>query len=264
MARPHLELEAEARSLFAGDPPHLDGVAALIAGLCEVPPAEGEIGAALDGLADTAPAVCTDPEAVLNHVFVTLGFRGNTRSYYDPDNSYLHRVIETRLGIPITLSLIAVEVGRRLGVGLDLVGFPGHVLIGDRLRADRWFDPFEPGRVLDRAACQDLLDQHFPGATLQAEHTQVLTPAEVAHRMLNNLKAIHLSHGNPSAALAAARLAIALPGSLDAHRIELARLLASTGRFDEAARQHELLAESDPSDAEDHRRAALRLRAHYN
>ena len=201
---------------------------------------------------------------MLNHVFVVLAFKGNHREYYHPDNSYLHRVIDTRLGIPITLAVVAIEVGHRLGIALTPVGFPGHFLLGDGARDDRWFDPFEAGRTLDLGGCQDLLARSHPGAQLEPSHTVVLDVGEVAHRMLNNLRHIHLTMGDLSRATAVTQLAVALPGAGVAHRIELIKLLNATGRFDAAAEQHEVLALLDSEHEAEHHAAATRLRFHLN
>lgn len=263
--RPLAELEAQLRAGFAApNGPSLAEVADVVAGLADAPPEPGRIQADLDRLAEGAPAICADAETVLDYVFVDLGFKGNHREYFSPDNSYLHRVLETRLGIPITLAVVAIEVGRRLGIALTPVGFPGHFLLGDGARNDRWFDPFEAGRALDVAGCQDLLARAHPGARLEPSHTAVLGAGEVAHRMLNNLRHIHLTMGDLSRATAVAQLSVALPGSGVAHRIELIKLLNATGRFDAAAEQHEVLALLDTEHEAQHHAAATRLRSHLN
>ncbi len=264
-SRPLAELEAQLRAGFAApNGPSLAEVAEVVAGLADAPPEPGQIQASLDHLAEDARAICTDAESVLNHVFVDLGFKGNQREYYSPDNSYLHRVLETRLGIPITLAVVAIEVGQRLGITFTPVGFPGHFLLGDGARDDRWFDPLEAGRALDAAGCQDLLARAHPGARLEPSHTAVLDAGEVAHRMLNNLRHIHLTMGDLSRATGVAQLSVALPGSGVAHRIELIKLLNATGRFDAAAAQHEMLALLDPEREAQHHAAATRLRSHLN
>ena len=98
----------------------------------------------LDELAAAAP---DEPAALAHHLFVTEGFAGNRVDYSDPRNSLLDDVIDRRLGIPITLSILMIEVGRRIGVPVHGVGMPGHFLVGvddDRRRAP-FFDPFHDG-----------------------------------------------------------------------------------------------------------------------
>lgn len=263
--RPLTELETELKSVFgAPGGATLDRVAAVIAGLSDDPVGTEAIIAQFDDLAAAAPGVCADADAVLSFVFGEQGFRGNHREYYSPNNSYIDHVLATRRGIPITLAVVAIETGRRLGVALTPVGFPSHFLVGDGSRPDRWFDPFEAGRSLDPDACQDLLTRIHPGARLDISHTAVLEPAEVAHRMLINLRHIHLTLGDLSRATAVAELSVMVPGAGLAHRVELIKLLNATGRFDAAAAQHERLALLDPAHEAEHHVAAKRLRFHLN
>src|SRR6185369_878017 len=93
------------------------------------------------------------------HLFSALGFRGNAEEYYDPRNSFMNDVLDRRLGIPISLSILYVEVARRAGVRASGVGFPGHFLVrieresGDPLIVD----PFNSGRVLGRPTLESML-----------------------------------------------------------------------------------------------------------
>ena len=93
--------------------------------------------ASIDALAAAAPA--GDAVALARHLFVDLGFRGNSEDYTDPRNSYLDVVLDRRRGIPITLSILMLEVARRRGIALHGVGMPGHFLVGT---GDLWLDPF--------------------------------------------------------------------------------------------------------------------------
>ncbi|MDH3295499.1 MAG: transglutaminase-like domain-containing protein, partial [Acidimicrobiia bacterium] len=110
----------------------------------------------LDELASGASDGSTT--GLLRYVFSTLGFAGNIDRYYLPSNSLLHRVLDTRLGNPLSLSIITSELSRRLGGRMCVVGFPGHVLIGDdEEHPTRWFDPFLGGAGMDLAGCRSLL-----------------------------------------------------------------------------------------------------------
>jgi len=104
----------------------------------------------------------------------------------------------------------------------------------------------------------------FPGASLEESHTVALKPSEVTSRMLSNLKQIHLSNGDLGATIDVAQIGVELPDASVATRVELATMLASAGRYEKAAEQHERLQLLDAKHAEQHRNAVQRLRAHQN
>jgi len=99
--------------------------------------------ARLDELARRCPTPTF--EGLRAYLFDTLGFRGNDRDYGDPENSFLDSVLERRLGIPISLAVVVMEVGRRIGVPAHGVGMPGHFLVMDGSREGVWCDPFHGG-----------------------------------------------------------------------------------------------------------------------
>jgi regulator of sirC expression with transglutaminase-like and TPR domain len=140
----------------------------------------------------------------LNQVlFVQEGLRGNTEEYYDPRNSYLNEVLNRKLGIPISLSIIHIEVGRRLNLALRGVGFPGHFLVklteGER---DTLIDPFGGGRVLTMKDCQELLDRVYGGsAAIQPAYFHVMDNKAIISRMLFNLKGIYYQREEQNKAL---------------------------------------------------------------
>src|SRR5262245_26417260 len=119
--------------------------------------------AKLDALAASAAAVTQGlaPEeatiALVEHLFNKEGFRGNEDNYYDPRNSYLNEVLDRRLGIPITLALVAMEVARRLRLPLVGVGLPGHFVLRYSSRGELIFDPFRGGRRLTLEDCRELV-----------------------------------------------------------------------------------------------------------
>ncbi|HKE15639.1 MAG TPA: transglutaminase-like domain-containing protein [Kofleriaceae bacterium] len=130
--------------------------------------------------------------------FHHLGFRGNQDDYYDPKNSFLNEVIERRTGIPITLALLYVELGQRMGLELTGVAFPGHFLVryhdGDRLT---FIDPFHRGARLDREALHSRLRRVVgPGAELAAEHLEPAPKRTILLRLLTNLAAIYRRAGD--------------------------------------------------------------------
>jgi regulator of sirC expression with transglutaminase-like and TPR domain len=155
---------------------------------------------ALDLLAArSAPAVhaAASPDeagrALARTLFGELGFSGNTNDYYDPRNSFLAEVLERKLGIPITLSVLTLEVARRLGLRAAGVGFPGHFLVRvDGGRAPLILDPFGGGAALDRPALQALLARSSgPDAGLDDAMLAATPKRAILIRMLNNLAAIY-------------------------------------------------------------------------
>ena len=127
-------------------------------------------------------------------LFDTLQFRGNDEDYYDPRNSCLNSVLSRRVGIPITLSVIYIEVARRLGRPIYGVGLPGHFIVAyDDGNSCYWIDPFHAGRLLSFADCSALAKE-TSGVDLRA-NPAVLAPVhkrQILVRMLSNLKAIYL------------------------------------------------------------------------
>ncbi|MEZ4215625.1 MAG: transglutaminase-like domain-containing protein [Myxococcota bacterium] len=156
--------------------------------------------AGVEAAADAAEAV-----AHLNHVlFERERFRGNEHDYYDPRNSFLGDVLDRRRGIPITLSIVYVEVARRAGLEAHGVGFPGHFLakVVDRDGGAIVVDAFH-GRVLTRDACAERLRGALgPQAVLADEHLAAASAHQTLRRMLTNLKQIHLQRRQLDAALA--------------------------------------------------------------
>ncbi len=127
-------------------------------------------------------------------LFDTLQFRGNDEDYYDPRNSCLNSVLSRRVGIPITLSIIYMEVSRRLGRPVYGVGLPGHFIVAyDDGNSCYWIDPFHAGRLLSFDDCSALVKE-TSGVDLRA-NPAVLAPVhkrQILVRMLSNLKAIYL------------------------------------------------------------------------
>ena len=110
-----------------------------------------------------------DPEQLISALnftlFDELGFRGNQESYYDPRNSFLNQVIDRRLGIPITLTVVYMEVARRIGFAVYGVGLPSHFIAGHAGDAGEiYIDPFNQGRVLGRAGVEEMFSELSGGA----------------------------------------------------------------------------------------------------
>lgn len=133
--------------------------------------------------------------AALNrHLFVELGLRGNREDYYDPRNSYLNEVIERRVGLPITLSLVYLSVARRLDLPVFGVGLPGHFLVKwQDNESHLLIDPFNAGELLDAEGVEERVrDTSDPNAVFQAEWLEGVGSKYILIRLLNNLKLIFL------------------------------------------------------------------------
>lgn len=168
-----------------------------------------DVARQLRALDDLAADVDADDAASLAHsLFVVRGFTGNTTDYGDPRNSYLDEVIRRRVGIPITLSVLMIEVGRRRGLSLVGVGMPGHFLVGSD---DGYVDPFHGGAVLDAAGARRLFGRTHPGAPFADHFLDPVGPRAVLSRMLANLVATFLGR-DPMRAIGALRLRLAIPG----------------------------------------------------
>jgi regulator of sirC expression with transglutaminase-like and TPR domain len=134
--------------------------------------------------------------ALQEHLFVRAGFRGNRDDYYDPKNSFLNEVVARKVGIPISLSLVYVEVARRAGVAASPVGFPGHFLarIDDHDRRVV-VDPFHGGESLDEVALAELLRRAGSKLRYSSDMIAATPVRHVLARMLMNLRGIYSSRG---------------------------------------------------------------------
>jgi regulator of sirC expression with transglutaminase-like and TPR domain len=167
------------------------------------------------------------------YLFHEMGFHGNTRHYYDPRNSYLNDVLDRRTGIPISLSVVAVAVGRRAGLTVEGVGLPGHFIAkavgpgGEQVL----FDPFHFGRLLTPRDCERLVREVTGLSVCVTADVLDATPAgRVAQRILANLKAIYYREGDfPRAARVLERLRRLDPAD-PGQRRDLGVCLARAGR----------------------------------
>ena len=131
------------------------------------------------------------------YLFDEVGFKGNQQDYYNPDNSYLNQVLSRRVGIPITLSLIFSEVGKRVGIPLMGIGMPGHFLLRHQDETGLFLDPFHRGILLSIEECANRLSE-VAGGTV-AWDPNFLTPVgnrDFVARILRNLKGIYLNRAD--------------------------------------------------------------------
>ncbi len=159
-------------------------------------------------------------EALTGYLYGELGLRGNSEDYYDPRNSFLNEVLDRRLGIPISLAVVAIEVGRGAGVPLLGVGFPGHFLLRHALQPALFLDPFAGGRILAEQDCRELLERLSAGRVeFEPEHLQPVGTRSILARMLNNLRGIYLQRGDLERAIGAIeRVLVLFPQSATLRR----------------------------------------------
>lgn len=140
------------------------------------------------------------------------GFRGNQQDYYDPRNSFLNDVLTRRTGLPITLAVVYIEIGRRVGVPLFGVGLPGHFLVKyEDARQTILLDPFHEGRALTPAGCREILDRMYEGKMeFRSEYLAAVDKRHILLRMLSNLRAIYLERREFKRALGVVDLILSL------------------------------------------------------
>lgn len=139
---------------------------------------------------NTGQAAVAQAEQVAQFLFEDLGFTGNGEDYYDPRNSFLNDVLERRTGLPITLSILCIEVATRLGLPAYGVGLPGHFIVGiDDQTGSHWLDPFHGGRWLSLNDCAEIIEAvtGYDGA-LDASWFSPVSPRDTLARLVGNLR----------------------------------------------------------------------------
>jgi regulator of sirC expression with transglutaminase-like and TPR domain len=188
----------------------------------------------LEALGTLSPVPVTEVAA---HLFGSGGFRGNRARYDDPRNSLLPEVLERRTGIPITLSIVLIEVARRLGTHPVGVGMPGHFLVGESGRPTRWIDAFDGGAVLDEADARHRFAAiHGPAATFDPAFLRPTPGPQILARVLANLANVQRAAGDPTALVRILELRDEIPAVRTAPRarVELAEALVAVGRVADA------------------------------
>ncbi len=121
------------------------------------------------------------------HLFENLGFSGDDSDYYNPKNNFLNEVIDKKSGLPITISILYVEVAKFIGLDLKIVGFPSHILV--KYNEEMILDPFNDGRLLDVDDLQEILDTNFDGhLEFQPEFLDEVESEQILVRLTRNLK----------------------------------------------------------------------------
>jgi len=170
-----------------------------------------ELARPLQGLGLEHASQLAQAEHLRAHLHGSCGFNGNERDYYDARNSLISDVLDRRLGIPITLSVIYCEVAKRVGVLARGVSFPGHFLVridpsmaqrADSLEHEPIFvDPFFGCRVLERSDLSELHAKTMGDSPMTPDALAPATPRAILYRMLVNLRAVYLSRGDMARAM---------------------------------------------------------------
>jgi regulator of sirC expression with transglutaminase-like and TPR domain len=258
LARPAIPLAEAALAVAAEEYPSLDLAACL---------------AAIDALARRVEARLRPPprpavdvlSAMKAVVFEEAGFRGNHADYYDPRNSFLNEVLDRKLGVPITLSILYIEVAARCGLSLQGVGFPGHFLVKCPVVAgadETFIDPFNGGELLSHHECVARFRSSLHGREFDARFLEAVGPAQILTRMLHNLKKIYVEAGDDMRALwVIDRLLLLQPESLEERR-DRGLLAARLGGTASAVKdlQAYLDGASQPSDGEEIRELLAELK----
>ena len=235
-------------------PPRLDWAALALCAL-ELPDVDvGSVERQLDSLAARVRALAPSPRDTLAQ-FQALrrilgdeeAFWGNTDDYSAAENSFLNLVLERKQGLPITLSVLYLEVARRAGIPLFGVAFPGHFLVASETGAGKLLmDPFQGGAILTETGCADLLSRVSPQVRFASKMVVPASVKTITSRMLMNLKRTYLAAGEREKALRVLELVLMLspdhPGELRAR----ANVLSALGAYRAALADVERCLELSP------------------
>jgi regulator of sirC expression with transglutaminase-like and TPR domain len=209
----------------------------------------------LDSLAEAVKDRLDDetaPPVVLGELIRTLfeqeGLSGNKESYHDPRNSFINDVLDRRLGIPLTLGIILLEVGWRLDLPLEGVNFPGHFLVRYRGAAEHLLiDPFDGGRIRFESEAQEVLDQQYGGMVrMQPAFLRSASKLDMIRRLLVNLKGLYINVKDDARALSVVERLLLVEPASPGERRDRGMLLLRLGREEEAKEQLRRYLESAP------------------
>ncbi len=191
-------------------------------------------GDRLRGAGDTDPM--QGLRAVNALLYDELGMAGNQQDYYDPRNSYLNEVLDRRLGIPISLAVVQLDVAQRAGLPLQGVSFPGHFLVSMPVEGGLLvLDPYHRGRSIDVQELRSRAQPHVGEQDIQDDQlSQLLTPASnraILSRMLRNLKALYIERQDFERALRCADRLLTLDPALMEERRDRGLLYLRVGHF---------------------------------
>ncbi|MDB9514278.1 SirB1 family protein [Kamptonema animale CS-326] len=181
-------------------------------------------------------------QTINRYLYEDLKFSGNTADYYDPRNSFLNHVIDCRTGIPITLSLLYLEIAQRIDFPMIGIGMPGHFLIRpDFEDVGIYVDAFNQGEILFPEDCKNRLSQIYgQPVELQPAFLAPVSRRQMLGRMLSNLKAIYLNQGDRIRALAAIERILLLFPDAAGERRDRGILYYQFGRWQESRQDLEM------------------------
>jgi regulator of sirC expression with transglutaminase-like and TPR domain len=200
---------------------------------------------------------CRAVHRLREFLFQEQGFRGNAEEYFDPRNSCLNDVLDRKLGIPITLSILMIEVGRRVGVSVAGVGLPGHFMVTAKIGEEAvLLDPFNAGSVVSREEAAAVVARALGQAVdLGESHFTPTSKAQIVTRMLANLKGVYIQREDWSKALAVIDRLLLLETTAPVHFRDRGTVLMKLGDFHRGAAEWERYLTKYP-----HARDAVKLR----
>ena len=203
-------------------------------------------------------------EKLRRFLFEEEGFRGNDGEYYDPRNSCLNDVLDRKLGIPITLSVLTMEVGRRVGIDIAGVGLPGHFIVSAAVGGRSvLLDPFHGGTVLTPASAAEVAARAVGRPVkLEEAHWTPCSRRQIVVRMLRNLKTIYAKQKDWDRALGVIERLLLIDPDAPTHLRDRGTVLVKAGRLWEGAAEWESYLNRYPSaqDAESFRHELRRVR----
>mgnify|MGYP000941597583 CR=1 FL=1 len=256
-------------SAIAGSDHEVDlfGGAMIIARLGNADADPHAVAARLDVIAEQAAAYAgyrasadALAHAIEYQMFSVCGFRGNSEDYNDPRNSFLDEVVNRRLGIPITLSLVYLEVAQRLGLQCEGVGYPGHFIVRyETEHGQVYVDPFQQGERLDREELLARLRGVHTGGPTPESFLAGITRRQLLQRMLNNLHLIYREQRDIERWLAVVEMQVRLEPWNAALVGERGMLSYRLGRSDDALRDLERYVSASGHDRVEANPGAVRL-----
>tara|TARA_R110002049_G_scaffold50370_3_gene143075 strand:- start:114303 stop:116546 length:2244 start_codon:yes stop_codon:yes gene_type:complete len=197
--------------------------------------------------------------ALDRYLFKENGFHGGRAEYYHPANSHLNRVIDDREGLPITMSILYIELGRRLDLQMAGVGLPGHFVVSHRIDpdTDQLIDVFDSGTILSRRQAGAMVMQ-FAGRRMSASDLKPQTTTEILTRVLNNLMGIATEKRESESMLRYIEAIVALNPDVADYRMMRAQLRGMTGRKDRAIADLDWLLDSETSQFSAHHLQQMR------
>jgi len=221
----------------------------------------------VEALADAAEPVrrATDALARLHRLreflFEELGFAGDRTDYFDPRNSHLNEVLDRRLGIPITLSLVLIETGRRLGLEMEGIGLPGHFITAARIAGEQvLLDPFNRGALLTAETCAQVVKRALGRPVrLTPEHFVPVDNRHFLTRMLANLKGIYWRQEAWDKVVRVIDRMLALNPAASGERRDRGAAWSNMGRLERGVADWERYLTEFPN-AEDHEQVRSQLR----